>query len=304
MKKLIAISCLLLFSCGQQTELVRFSYPNGHYKAFILSYDDGTIQDIELAQLLDKNNLVGTFNLNSKYLSVTRVWPQQNGDTIFQQYVPKDSLNWIYKNHEIAAHGALHQNFTDIEDTEVLKELQADIEILNALTERTIQSMAYPFGHTNEKVAALVASTPLINGRTVSDTYGFDLPTDFYRWNPSCHDSKALPLMEEYLSLEPTELSLFYVWGHSWEFGNPQRWEDMKVLCQKMGQATDIWSVSMGVFSRYLMALERIVIDENRITNPIDNRVVWIDTDRGIRRLTPGQSLELGTSRFRLDQGK
>lgn len=298
MKKLIAISCLLLFSYGQQTEFVRFSYPEGRYKAFILSYDDGTIQDIELAQLFDQNNLIGTFNLNSKYLSVTRAWPQQNGDTIFQRYVPKDSLNWIYKNHEIAAHGALHQNFTDIDDAEVLKELQTDIEILNALTQRTIESMAYPFGNTNERVAALVASTPLINGRTVSDTHSFDLPTDFYRWNPSCHDSKALPLMEEYLSLEPTELSVFYVWGHSWEFGNPQRWEDMKVLCQKMGQATDVWSVSMGAFSRYLMALERIVVDKNYITNPVDNGVVWIETNKGIQRLSPGQSLQMDTPAY------
>ena len=106
--------------------------------------------------------------------------------------------------------------------------------------------------------------------------------------------------MDEYLSLEPTELSLFYVWGHSWEFGNPQRWEDMKVLCKKMGQATDVWSVSMGAFSRYLMALERILVDENRIMNPADNEEVWIDTSEGLQRLGPGQSLEMDTSKYRM----
>ena len=94
------IGALIFTSCQEKTIDYHFTYPQGKYKALILSYDDGTIEDIQVAQLFDKHNLVGTFNLNSAYLGTTRGWPQKDGDTVYQRYVPKDSLNIIYKNEE------------------------------------------------------------------------------------------------------------------------------------------------------------------------------------------------------------
>ena len=82
------IFSLLFSSCENSKEFSGFTYPEGKYKALILSYDDGTIEDLELVDLLNKNNLKGTFNLNSAYLGTTRGWPQEKGDTIFQRYVP------------------------------------------------------------------------------------------------------------------------------------------------------------------------------------------------------------------------
>ena len=95
MKRLIIVlsACfILLTSCKEKAEFINFTYPEGKYKSLVLSYDDGTIQDIELAALFDQHNLQGTFNLNSEYLGTTLGWPQENGDTVFQKYVPKDSL--------------------------------------------------------------------------------------------------------------------------------------------------------------------------------------------------------------------
>ena len=40
-------------------------YPGGKKKALTLSYDDGVEQDIRLIELMKKNGLKGTFNLNS-----------------------------------------------------------------------------------------------------------------------------------------------------------------------------------------------------------------------------------------------
>lgn len=61
-------------------------------KALIMSYDDGTIEDVELAALFDRTGVVGTFNLNSGYIDSVRGWPQENGDTIWQAYVTKADL--------------------------------------------------------------------------------------------------------------------------------------------------------------------------------------------------------------------
>jgi peptidoglycan/xylan/chitin deacetylase (PgdA/CDA1 family) len=283
----------LLFSCNEKPSFVDFTYPEGKTKALVLSYDDGTIQDIELTELFDKNNLIGTFNLNSKYLGVRRGWPQQNGDTIYQRYVPKDSLLIIYKNHEIAAHGALHKYFTDISNEEVLEEINTDLEILESLTNREIISMAYPFGSTNDTIANLIASTGIKNGRTVDDTYTYDIPKNYMIWHPTCHDSKVLDYLNPYLELNEQQLSVFYVWGHSWEFGNEERWKNMVTFCEKIGKSNDIWSVGHGKLTNYLLAIENVQIDEQKILNPSDNSPIWINLSSGIEKLEPGESIQL-----------
>ncbi|GAA4235021.1 polysaccharide deacetylase family protein [Postechiella marina] len=261
----------------------------------VLSYDDGTIEDIELARLFDKNKLVGTFNLNSRYLGVTRSWPQKNGDTIYQKYVPKDSLLIIYKNHEIAAHGTLHKNFGDILNKEILEEVNTDIDALTKLTNKDIVSLAYPFGNTNASIAKLISRTGIINGRTVADTYKFSLPEHYMMWHPTCHDSKALDYLSTYLEMNNQELSLFYVWGHSWEFGDVKRWYDMVKFCNKVGKAKDIWSVGNGELTKYLKAIENIEIKNNRITNPVDNEAIWINLSTGIKKLNPGNTIKIKT---------
>ena len=40
-------------------------FPGGKKKALTLSYDDGVEQDIRLIDIMKKNGLKGTFNLNS-----------------------------------------------------------------------------------------------------------------------------------------------------------------------------------------------------------------------------------------------
>lgn len=288
--------CFLLASCSQKAEFIGFTYPEGKLKALVLSYDDGTIQDIELAALFDRHQLIGTFNLNSEYLGATRGWPQANGDTIFQKYVPKDSLLVIYKNHEISAHGAFHKDFLAISDDEILEEVYTDIENLANLTNREITSMAYPFGNTNEHIAQLILPTGITNARTVAVTYAFDLPENRLLWNPTCHDSKVSTSLDAYLSLEEGNMSVFYVWGHSWEFGDKERWDNMVAFCERIGKEENIWSVGAGELTHYLKAIERVQIDKGKMTNPTGNTPVWIRLSTGIERLDAGETLAIKIS--------
>ncbi|MAD96067.1 MAG: hypothetical protein CMB99_01955 [Flavobacteriaceae bacterium] len=289
----LVICLTLLISCNEKSSFVSFTYPEGKTKALVLSYDDGAIEDIQLAKLFDDNKLIGTFNLNSKYFSTTRGWPQQNGDTIYQRYIPKDSLLIIYKNHEIAAHGAYHKNFFDISDEEILEELNTDIELLEKFTNRKVISMAYPFGNANDSIAKLVGSTGLLNGRTIADTFAFGFPENDMLWHPTCHDSKALNYLDAYLNLNQQELSVFYVWGHSWELKDETRWNNMVTFCKKIGQSRDIWSVSHGELTTYKLALDQIQMEGNQISNPSESLSVWLKLTNGIKELKPGASILL-----------
>lgn len=255
-----------------------------------MSYDDGLIQDIRLVQLFNQNKIVGTFNLNSAYLGATRNW---FGDSVFQKYIPKDSLLIVYKNHEIAAHGAFHKDFTNISDAEILNEVNSDISVLTKITNREIKSLAYPFGNTNEYVMKVLSTTQITNARTVNDTHNFDLPTNYLIWNPTCHDSKALDYLNEYIELNKHELSVFYVWGHSWEFDNEKRWNNIVKFCEQIGNKSDIWYVGCGQFTDYIKAIKKVEIQENEIINPSENENIWIETSEGFKILKHGEKLKI-----------
>ena len=296
MKKLIPsitliVYTLLFVSCAQKTNEISFVYPDGNMKALIMSYDDGLVEDSKLIKLFDANNIIGTFNLNSGLLSTQQHWPQDNGPDIISTYVSKDSLLLIYKNHEIAAHGLTHQDFKNISDDEILKEVNTDISNLNKLTNRKIVSMTYPFGNSNHHIAELISNSGLTNARTVSDTYTFDLPDTFLLWHPTCHDSKAMDLVNDYLTLNNNKLSLFYVWGHSWEFNDPKRWASINEFCQKIGNQKDIWYVGCGDYIDYQIALKNLIITNETIVNPKDNKEVWYKEGGVTKIIKPGQSL-------------
>ena len=253
------------------------------------------LEDLDLVDLLDRNNLKGTFNLNSAYLGAIRGWPQQNGDTIFQKYVPRDSLNQIYANHEIAIHGAYHKDFIKIPKNEILEEVETDLEVLGELTGREITSLAYPFGNTNDTIARFVSNTKITNARTVDDTFGFDLPNEFLIWNPTCHDSKVLEYSDKYLKLDESQLSLFYVWGHSWEFKDEKRWDAMVEFCNRIGKEKGIWSVGTAEYTAYLKALDRVRLENNEIYNPKDNLPVWVNLSHEINKVEPGERIRIKT---------
>jgi len=275
-------------------ETIEFVYPDGNQKALIMSYDDGLMEDIRLIKLFDENKIIGTFNLNSGLLGTTKTWPQSNGPDIVAKYVPRDSLLLIYNKHEIAAHSATHKDFKNLGDSEILQEVTTDIDNLNTLTKRKIVSMAYPFGNSNQHIAKLISNTGLTNARSVTDTYTFDLPDTFLLWHPTCHDSKALDLVNDYLSLDNHKLSVFYVWGHSWEFNDAKRWDDISEFCKKIGNRKDIWYVGSGAFTDYQLALKRLTITKESISNPIDNKEVWFRQNGDLKVLKPGKSIPAG----------
>jgi lysophospholipase L1-like esterase len=276
-----------------QINNIQFVYPNGTVKSLIMSYDDGLVDDLKLTGLFNENHIVGTFCLNSGYLSTVRPWEQSNGSTIYQRYVSKDSLDLIYKNHEIAAHGKFHKNFSQISDDKILEDVNSDILSLQTLTKREIKSFAYPFGSTSEHIASVMAKTGITNARTVKETNTFGLPGNYLLWDPTCHDSKALPILNNYLSLDTDTLTLFYVWGHSWELRDQTRWNNMVDFCQKAGNRKDIWYVGCGEFVDYHKSLKAIRIAPDFIENPKGNNRVWYKENGILKVLNAGERIHL-----------
>ncbi|OUU04120.1 MAG: hypothetical protein CBB92_00520 [Flammeovirgaceae bacterium TMED32] len=288
---LVLILGLLLMDCSGKSAEIDLVYPDGNHKALIMSYDDGLADDIALAQLFDHYGIIGTFHLNSGLLDTRAIWNEGKPNEFLGTYLSKDTLVHVFKNHEIAVHGTYHKALIGLSDEEILEEINVDIENLSILSDRKISSMAYAFGSTNDHVAEVIGTTPLTNARTVKSSHNFDLPQDYYLWNPTCHDSEALEYLEAYLSLNSPSLSLFYVWGHSWELRDTLRNQNILKFCHEIGDRDDIWSSGAGDFADYHASLKALELSTKQMTNPVGNGIVYYREKGQLKSLHPGQSL-------------
>ena len=91
-------------------------------KAITLSYDDGTTQDIQLIELLNKYGLKATFNLNSQRLGVNKILIREGKRVSHYKIHPSD-VRYVYEGHEIAAHTLDHPLLPKLDDAEVVRQV-------------------------------------------------------------------------------------------------------------------------------------------------------------------------------------
>jgi peptidoglycan/xylan/chitin deacetylase (PgdA/CDA1 family) len=264
----------------------QFTYPDGLTKALVLSYDDGPAQDRRLVALFNECGLRGTFHINSGRLGLEAEWMTEAiGDPGW--YVGAGELAKLYAGHEVASHTVNHPHLYDLGSDEIELEIQRDIETLESLGAARVESFAYPFGDVDDRIVAAVASTAITNARTVESTGGFELPDDFLRWHPSAHQSAALPLIDDFLSLDGEQPALFMIWGHSWEFdgdSSDNNWDVVRSICERLGGRDDTWYVTAGEFVRYIDSVRSLHLVDDEWHN--DSAIpVWIRTPDGLRKI-------------------
>lgn len=296
--KTILIQVMLLFlvrtdlraqeSMGERIYQERmFAFPNGKMKALILSYDDGLLQDSIMVSILNKYKLKGSFNLNSAYFGDDALWLKSlTGKT--GKYLNRAQVKRIYKEHEIAAHTRTHPHLPELTKEEIKEEIRVNIEELSTLSENPITSFAYPFGEFNKQIVEILKSTGITNARTVNDTKTFNLPDDFFIWNPTCHHTQATSLLKEFVSKSVEKPILFHIWGHSWEFDRNQEnnnWKYFDSICQRLSSTKNIWSASAGEFIEYLNAVKAIS-GEKVLTNN-SNLMLWLIIKGKLVQLKP-----------------
>lgn len=291
MNKLLLISLLIMSNwstnqiCAQVSigneiyEEGLFTFPNGKTKALILSYDDGLSQDTLLVAILNKFKLKGSFNLNSGLLGTEASWLKGLvGKT--GVYLNENQIKTTYENHEIAAHSVSHPHLVVLPDEEIDNEISNDIKNLEKISNTLVRSFAYPFGEYNENLLSILRKSGVTNARTVNDTQSFELPEDFLIWHPTCHHSIASESINQFVQTKSEKPSLFYMWGHSWEFdknSENNNWQYFEDLCEKLSGNSNIWYVGAGEFVEYIDAIKGITGQDELINN--SNVSVWIKKD-------------------------
>ncbi|MBP8156658.1 MAG: polysaccharide deacetylase family protein [Leadbetterella sp.] len=285
-------------SVGLKVEML---FPGGKTKALILSYDDGTIHDRRLVQLMNKYHLVGTFHLNSNKL---------NSDNPFS-YLNKAEIKSLYKGHEVSAHSANHPNLPDISKSEVIKEIVEDRKELERLVGYPVRGMAYPFGNTNDVVVETILELGIEYARTVGDTYAFEIPKDFLRWEPSVHqfakaywetnqpekDKKELELFYKVIAdfLATNKLAVMDIWGHSWEMGlDEKKWDETEKYFSLLADQSSIYYTKQIDLVDYINAYRNLKFSfDKKIVTNVSSFEIYFKVGNKIESILPGKTIYL-----------
>ena len=252
---------------------IEMLFPQGKSKALILSFDDGRIPDRDLVKLMNEYDLVGTYHLNSNKLGT-------------KDYLTKEEIKNLYKGHEVSCHTANHPALTSLSKIDVIYEVVEDRKELERLMSYPVRGLSYPFGNTNDFVVEAITGLGIECARTVGDTYNFNLPADFLRWQPTIHllgktnyipndtanDRRELTnfyqLPTDFLNAK--SLALYYVWGHSWEYDGPSnKWAEVEKFFKMVAKNQDICYTTQIELVDYINGYKNLKfsVDKTLVTN-------------------------------------
>lgn len=243
----------------RRTGEIRFLFPEGKDKALTFSYDDAQIYDRRLVSIFNQSNMKATFHLNSGTL-----------DT--EGFITKAEVKELYANHEVACHAVSHPFFNQLPKTQMIAEIYEDRRTLERCCGRIVRGMSYPFGEYNEQMIQTAEDLGIVYNRTVESTMNFSLPADFMKWNPTCHHAQVTDaLTDDFLNAPGyRNLSLLYIWGHSYEFEQNHNWDHISGICEKLQGREDVWYATNLEIYEYVTAMRSMIVsvDEDLVYNP------------------------------------
>ena len=219
---------------------------NGKNKAVTFSFDDGVSQDIRLTKIFNKYGLKCTFNLNSEFLGLEGTL-DRNGRTVRHDKIPADKVKEIYQGHEIAVHTLTHPFLPELPDEEIIRQVEEDRKNLSEICGYEVVSMAYPCGgeNNNDRVAEIIRNNTGVKlARGLESTYSFKKQENLLRFKPTVYyiENRLDQIVDEFLSLEPTEPALLYIWGHSYEMDAEYiTWDKFEEVCKRLAFHDDIF---------------------------------------------------------------
>ncbi|WP_342565574.1 polysaccharide deacetylase family protein [Paenibacillus sp. FSL R7-0345] len=266
-------------------------WPGGKTKAFTLSYDDGVEQDRRLVEIFNKYKLKATFNLNSGIQHEGSFWVDK-GHTI--KRMNREGLEALYEGHEVAVHSLTHPVLPELPRELMLKEILEDKQNLERQFGYLVTGMAYPYGAYNAATIEVLKASGLDYARTVNSHLRFNLPDNPYEWHPTCHhnEPELMNLTEAFLAGDSH--SLFYVWGHSYEFDVQDNWELIEAFSQRISNREEVWYATNIEIVRYLKAHNNLKYstDCTLVYNP-SALSLWISVDGQAVEVPPGKTLQL-----------
>lgn len=254
-----------------------------------MTYDDGVMQDVRLASLLNRYGIKGTFNLNSGLMEIEFEWIHENGMTV--KRLSRQAVAGLYDGHEVASHTLNHPYMSSLSRDEILREMTVDKRNLETLFGRAVAGFAVPFDYYDERIAECARQSGFAYARMSEVTNGYCPWQDPFHWK--CGFYHIMPGLREYVDGfldSDEELALCQIVGHSYDLDALQLWEVTEGIFRRVSEREDIWLATNLDIVMYLQAMEKLVItDEAVINNSQDD--LWLVIDGKMKVVHPGETM-------------
>lgn len=281
-------------------------FPGGKPKAVTFSYDDGSVFDKPLVEILDKYGIKCTFNIPS-------AWIENASENAYHLTAEEINSLLCEKGHEVAVHCAHHRAPGQFRPIEIIKDVLENRLELERITGKIVRGMAYPNcgitkmenGMSYEVIKNYLTDLDIAYSRTLAgDNDSFAIPTDWHAWMPSAYhvNPKVFEYIKKFNALDLSELyiadrspRLFYLWGHSFEFDRDKNWDRLEKICEMLGGKEDVWYATNIEIYDYTMAYNSLVYsaDASKIYNP-SLKEIWLESDDKLYAIKPGETVDLG----------
>lgn len=220
-------------------------------------WDDGTVTDLKLAELLEKYGIKGTFYIAKSFLD---------------NPLPKKDIVALDKKVEIAAHTISHPDLTKVSLSEAEREIKDSKTYLEDLLGHSISMFCYPYGRYNDAIKKIVKDSGFIAARTC-DPGGFNLPEDPYQWHITLFASNGSPLMalkiwwrfhlwkisasidwenraKLLFDLALQKGGVYHIYGHSAEHERNNEWDKLDRVFSYISRKEDVQYMASGEIFR------------------------------------------------------
>ena len=259
--------------------IVNMLFPGGKAKAFTLSYDDGVESDFRLADLMRKNGVKGTFNVNSGIKRIREDLEQSDPENPRCRMNRRRLLEFFEKNSdiaEIAAHGLTHAALALMDQGSAAWEVLSDRKNLEDMLGIPCRGFAYAYGNYNDQSVEALKVSGFRYARTGTATGDFSLPSDPLRWSCTCRHAnpKLMEFAKQFVESKEGSVKkipyLFSVWGHSYEFNLDDNWNVIEELLAYVGNRDNIWYCTNIEFFNYLRAFQSLEFfaNQTKVYNP------------------------------------
>lgn len=270
-----------------------FLFPGARTKALTMSYDDGILQDKRLIEIFDKYGIKGTFNLNSGCFGQIDTGTVR-GVKIDHSHIKAEEIKEVYKNHEVALHTLTHPHLSELPKEVLIYEVIEDKKNLEEIVGYPVRGMAYPFGEYDDNVIGTLKELGIEYSRTVKEHCTFKFPSNFLALEATCHhaNKELLNLAQTFINND--KLSLFYVWGHSYEFDADNNWDTIEEFCKTVGNNEDVWYATNIEIVDYINAANSLKFSctGSSVYNP-SGQDVWITVNGNVYKIDKGTTLKI-----------
>lgn len=224
---------------------------------FTTSWDDGSVLDLKVAELLSRHNFTGTFYIPEKF----------DGDggkySAYDRRLSEDEIRLLASAHEVGGHSLSHRRLTAVSREEARSEIEGSQRFLQTITGSASKIFSFPGGKYDEYLGSMVRGAGFVGARTTKklsierhqrDQFLIDVtvicqPFPF-RWADSRHLYWGR-ILDPLRAYRPTQLALswqslarkwfrkalsegnyFHLYGHSWELEKYGMWAELEsFLC-------------------------------------------------------------------------